>query len=223
MEKLPLAGTALIADDDEYFRMAMSAVLKQLGFTVVIEADSFEGALECLAATGQFDLAAFDLNMPGIDSPAALRAVRDLFPVRRVVVVSASTARADVLSSLEAGAHGFISKGQGVRALQDGLRQVMEGGVYVPPNLAELPPKPQDPPPPGKAHVTENKNTRLSRRQRDVLEMLVQGKGNKEIARSLDMGAGTVKVHLAALYRALGVSNRSSAAVAGADLLRRLH
>lgn len=65
--------SALIADDDEFFRMAMMAVLKELGFGVVIETDSFEAALESLAATGELELGVFDLRMPGIEGAAALR------------------------------------------------------------------------------------------------------------------------------------------------------
>jgi len=60
---------------------------------------------------------------------------------------------------------------------------------------------------------------RLTPRQRDVLELLVKGQSNKEIARTLDLGEGTVKIHLAALFRNLGVRNRATAAVAGAQLI----
>lgn len=219
----PLADRiALAADDDEYFRMALCAVLRQLGFISVIETGSFDEAVERLEAQGEIGLAIFDLSMPGIDGPQALRTIRESFPVRKLAVVSASTSRSDILRSLEAGAHGFVSKGQGVKELQSALRQIIQGALYVPPALADL----------GQGNVPrlaearaprpERPAVHLTARQRDVLEMLVQGKANKEIARSLSLGPGTVKVHLAALFRTLGVANRAAAAVAGADLLRRL-
>lgn len=214
---------ALIADDDEYFRMAIIAILRQrLGFTKVIETASFDEAIEQLEGAGEVTLAVFDLSMPGIDSPAALRTIRESFPVEKLAVVSASRERSDILESLEAGAHGFVSKSQGAGELQSALQQILDGTVYVTPVLAEIAPGMRDAPPERSVKWPASDGPRLTRRQHDVLRMLVAGKANKEIARALNLGPGTVKVHLAALFRNLGVTNRAAAAVAGADLLRRM-
>ena len=226
---------ALVADDDEYFRLALSAILKRLGFAEVIETGSFDDAIEQLEKAGELALAIFDLSMPGIAAPASLRVVRESFPVRKLVVVSASTSRSDILRSLEAGAHGFVCKGQGVRELELALGSILRGTVYVPASLAEMSPEGDE-----LAHRADRRQDegelahratrrpdegelpRLTPRQQDVLEMLVEGKPNKEIARALELGPGTVKVHLAALFRTLGVNNRAAAAVAGARFLGRL-
>ncbi len=222
---------ALIADDDEFFRMALSTILKKrLGFTEVIEAASFDEAVECLDQARRVSLALFDLAMPGIDSPSALRTIRGSFEVDRLAVISASKQRRDILLSLEAGAHGFVSKDQGVDELESALRQILDGEMYVPPGLADLAEgecRLAEAPPRGSAAreargALPEEVPHLTPRQRDVLELLVQGKSNKEIARALDLGPGTIKVHLAALFRNLGVGNRSAAAVAGAQLFDRL-
>lgn len=213
----------LIADDDEYFRIAITKILRdKLKFSRVIETGSFDEAVERLEHDQPVDLAVFDLNMPGMDTPAVLRTIRESFAVEKMAVVSGSRSREDILQSLEAGAHGFVSKSQGAQDLHSALQQIMDGRIYVPPVLAEIGQMHEDarhfvPSPVG------GQFPRVTPRQMDVLRMLVEGKSNKEIALSLNLGPGTVKVHLAALFRNLGVSNRSAAAVAGADLLRRMH
>jgi DNA-binding NarL/FixJ family response regulator len=213
---------ALIADDDEFFRMALATILtSKLKFTEVVQAASLDEGVEKLSARNDVSLALFDLAMPGMESPANLRAVRDCFETLRVAVVSSSKNRQDILSALEAGVHGYVPKGLGVADLAHALQLIVDGVIYVPPSIADLPAQEQPIPsrevaaaPPKAALAT------LTPRQRGVLELLVQGKSNKAIARDLDLGEGTVKVHMAALFRSLGVRTRTAAAVAGGRLLQ---
>jgi DNA-binding NarL/FixJ family response regulator len=212
---------ALIADDDEFFRMALATILtSKLKFAEVVQAASLDEAVEKLSARPDISLSLFDLAMPGMESPANLRAVRDCFETLRVAVVSSSKNRQDILSALEAGVHGYVPKGLGVADLAHALQLIVDGVIYVPPSIADLPaqgqPAPREVAPPApKAALTT-----LTPRQRGVLELLVQGKSNKAIARDLDLGEGTVKVHMAALFRSLGVRTRTAAAVAGGRLLQ---
>lgn len=220
---------AVIADDDEFFRMALAAVLTQTcHIDRVIQAGSYGEAIAAIDAEDHVTLALFDLNMPGMNGPAILHHVREACPhVDKVAVVSASRAREDIIETLAAGAHGFVCKASGVKELQQALDQILQNRIYVPTSLAEISPscaapvrqmamvrtaveepKPATEPAPA-----------LSPRQSRVLEMLVHGKSNKEIARELNLGAGTVKVHMAALFAKLGVPNRAAAAVAGTRLL----
>ena len=214
--------TALVADDDEFFRVALSTILtKQLGFTKVVETASLDEALERLAEPSQISVALFDLAMPGVQSPANLRAVRECFPSTIVAVVSGSSRRRDILLALEAGVHGYIPKSLGITELANALRMILGGAIYVPSSLAELPTDHDQSVEPGSEPIGSGRGgpLPLTPRQRDVLQLLVQGKSNKEIARALKLGEGTVKVHMAALFRTLDVSTRSAAAVAGAKLL----
>lgn len=214
---------ALIADDDEFFRMALSTILtNKLGFAEVVQAASLDEAVEKLSARSDISLALFDLAMPGMESPANLRAVRDCFDKLRVAVVSSSKNRRDVLSALEAGVHGYVPKGLGVADLARALQLIVGGVIYVPPWITTLPSAGQEHTAPPRAAATSPRSALaiLTPRQRGVLALLVEGKSNKAIARDLDLGEGTVKVHMAALFRSLGVSTRTAAAVAGGRLLR---
>ncbi len=212
---------ALIADDDEFFRMALSAILVgQLGFAEVIETASLDEAVEKLSSRADISLALFDLGMPGMESPANLRAVRDCFETLRVAVVSGSQCRDDVLSALAAGVHGYVPKGLGVSELAQALKLIIDGVIYVPPCVAVLPAGVAIGPIAIGRLASSSGATldTLTPRQRSVLTLLVQGQSNKAIARDLQLGEGTVKVHMAALFRSLGVKTRTAAAVAGGRL-----
>ncbi|MFW6076350.1 MAG: LuxR C-terminal-related transcriptional regulator [Hyphomicrobiales bacterium] len=215
---------ALVADDDEFFRMAISSILlDRLGVAEVIEVGSLDEAMERLGERADITLALFDLAMPGMHGPANLGAVRETFPDILTAVVSASRRRQDILTTLDAGAHGYVPKAMGVDQLTHALGTILAGTIYVPTLLAQTSTdgsessasqfSAQD------RRAAPDVLARLTPRQRDVLELLVKGKSNKEIARELDLGEGTVKIHLAALFRNLGVRNRATAAVAGAQLI----
>lgn len=222
---------ALIADDDEFFRLALTAILARLEFTDIMETASLDEAvarLETCDATQPVTLALFDLEMPGMSGASSLAAIRECFPHVLVAVVSGSTRRRDILVALEAGAHGYVPKGLGVGELSKALGIVMSGAIYVPRCLAEIGAAGQ--PRIVSAEPTANSPTGsddhffcreagLTKRQSDVLKLITGGMGNKEIARELGLGEGTVKVHVAALLRTLNVSNRAAAAALGAGLL----
>lgn len=218
------AGAALIADDDEFFRMALGAILRdRLTFVTVLESESFDEGVELLSSRPDVVLALFDLAMPGMASPAGLKAVRECFPNIRIAVVSASQSRRDILMALEAGVHGYVPKGLGVADLAKAIGIICEGNVYVPASLTRIDPDEGDDGASSIAAAYRARDTleTLSRRQNEVLRLLVEGKSNKEMARALGLSPGTVKFHLAALFRHLGVVNRVEAAAAGARLLSR--
>lgn len=212
--------TALVADDDEFFRMAARVVLTgRLGFADVTECDSFDSAMEQLGEPERrVGLALMDLAMPGMESAANLAAVRECFPDIRVAVVSASERREDILLALASGVHGYVPKRLGIGEMTQALEAILNGQIYVPSSLAQLPAASASAVPPATEEAPAP--LPLTPRQRDVLELIVRGQSNKEIARSLGLGEGTVKIHLAALFRNLGVANRASAAVVGARLLQ---
>lgn len=218
-------GVALVSDDDEFFRIALAAILKnQLGFAEVVETGSLDEAIERLAERDDCSLALFDLTMPGMESAASLGAVREIHPDTKVAVVSGSTRRTDILAALAVGIHGYVPKSLGAHDLAAALRMILKGAIYVPPSLAGRPPNPaeREPSPPAAASGEMSPKRAiefLTPRQREVLPLLVEGLSNKEIARKLRLGEGTVKIHMAALFRSLRVRNRQEAAAAGARLL----
>jgi DNA-binding NarL/FixJ family response regulator len=208
----------LIADDDAYFRVAVGAILtRQLGFSHVVEAGSLEEALERLGENSDVCVALFDLSMPGMTTAADLRAVREGFPQARVAVISGSNSRRDILLALEAGVHGYVPKSLSIGELTCALQSVFDGSLYVPSSLADVGAQSEEAtsferPEPDSAEPGHL----LTRRQQDVLDLLVEGKSNKEIAKALKLSEGTIKIHLAAIFRHFGVNNRAAAAVAGA-------
>jgi DNA-binding NarL/FixJ family response regulator len=207
----------LIADDDAYFRMALGAILtRRFGFSEVIEVGSLDEALERLSEGSEISAALFDLSMPGLKTPMNLRAVRECFSQTRVAVVSGSSSRRDMLLALEAGVHGYMLKSLSIPELTAALEVVFSGGIYVPPSLADLSPcLPEQIRDVAPTFEQGDMIGQLTPRQQDVLDLLVQGKTNKEIALALGLGEGTVKIHMAAIFRYFGVNNRAAAAVAG--------
>jgi DNA-binding NarL/FixJ family response regulator len=217
MEPLPRIG--LVADDDAYFRIAVSSILtRKLGFSDVLEAGSLDEAVERLGENTNTSAALFDLSMPGMRTPTNLRVVRECFPGTQVAVISGSSARQDILLALEAGVHGYMLKSLSIGELTAALETVFSGRIYVPPSLANVSSSsqpvglPVEPPP---ASEAKDISSPLTPRQQEVLDLLVKGKTNKEIALALQLGEGTVKIHMAAIFRYFGVNTRAAAAVAG--------
>jgi DNA-binding NarL/FixJ family response regulator len=197
----------LLADDHALFRIGLSHVLQQLGDDVcLIEAGNFEDALARVEP--DLDLALLDLNMPGMDGTAGIARFRDSAIGVPVVVISAIEDAEAIEHLLDAGAVGYIPKSSSTPVMISALRLVLAGGVYVPSQVLR--------------RVEAGSSGRgkpaarslLTVRQLDVLKLLVQGKPNKVIARELSLSEGTVKIHLASLFRALNAANRTEAVMA---------
>ena len=210
--RIEFQGTVLIADDHEIFRFGLAQLLRRsLKVKRILEAASFAQVVEHLRDE-EVTLVIVDLKMPGLADATEIRRLRLLRPDILVVVLSGSECRGDILRSLSAGAHGYIVKNQQTDQLIRRLRHILSGEVYVPASLAELLPDS------GGVALAEPV-AHLSKRQRQVLKGLVEGKSNKEIAQVLNVAEGTVKLHLAALFRQLGASNRAHAAALGKQLI----
>jgi DNA-binding NarL/FixJ family response regulator len=194
-----------IADDHPMMRAALRGALQALGpATRFAEASDVAGTLALIAQHTDLDLLLMDLNMPGASGLDAVRAVRERAPLLPLAVISAERCMETAATLLTLGVAGFIPKSDPADVIVGAVRLMLAGGVYVPTLMVQgqraLPPKDRVP--------------NLTARQLDALRLLAEGKPNKVIARELGVTEGTVKVHLLAVFRALGVRNRTAAVIA---------
>jgi len=212
---------ALIADDHGLYRTGLSLLLKdRLGVADVIEVSGFDDALDRLAGEPDIKLALFDLSMPGMGGPESLRIVKETYPHVRVAVVSGSEDKDNVLRAVAVGLNGYVPKSLAEEEIASALQTIVSGDVYVPRfTIASVPAKMVGldadaavsapiAPPSSTVNVED-----LTPRQRDVLNCILRGLSNKEIARELEIAEGTVKIHLAALFNQFAVRNRTELAL----------
>ena len=228
----------LIADDHPLVRQAMRLVfLDDSSEYEFNEADGLDSALDLLSAN-EVDLLLMDLGMPGMAGADSLRALRETYPATKIAVVTGQDDRATILDCLSAGIHGYILKASPVEEIMQAIASILAGRVYVTPALAQsaachasaLHASALHA---GVYHAGAQNNAeplhysasapqgsmeppRLTKRQAEVLRLLAQGQPTKQIARVLDLGIGTVKIHLAAVFRALNAKNRTEAALLAA-------
>jgi DNA-binding NarL/FixJ family response regulator len=221
----------LLVDDHPLILSALQTVIKGLGDDVsVLGAGSAAEARAALQQDSDYDLVLLDLSLGDADGFEVLTELRATYPSLPVVVVSASDRTSDVIRAIDLGAMGFVPKRSSNDQLFEALRMVMSGGLYVPPMMLGLEASPAEGDtvpdvmrPVGAAGSPDADYQRapvslesvgLTPRQGDVLALLLQGKPNKLIARELNVSVETVKDHVAAVLRALGVSSRTQAVLA---------
>ncbi|HKO86922.1 MAG TPA: response regulator transcription factor [Burkholderiales bacterium] len=214
----------LVVDDHPLILEALQHVLRQLDAEVqCLEAQSADAGRKLLAEHPDAGLLLLDLNLPGVQGMDLLAEFRENYPTIPVVVISGSDRREDILQAIDTGAMGFIPKRSTNNVMLQALRLVLSGGVYLPMEafsqrdvVAE--------PPAARVAVSEAspstspRDLGLTERQAQVLALILQGKPNKLICRELGLAEGTVKIHVAAILRALNVSTRTQAVIEASRL-----
>jgi DNA-binding NarL/FixJ family response regulator len=169
------------------------------------------GAMELdqLLRAAPADLLLVDQALGGLGGTAGLQRLRQEHLALRIVVLAESDDPATILACLAAGVHGYVLQSGSMSELLRAIDIVEGGGVFAPPTLATMArvTPPSRPPP-----------SSLTERQREVLRLLSVGRPTKAIACELGVAVGTVKVHLAAIYRALGATHRVEALVKAGGL-----
>lgn len=196
----------LIVEDHALVREAMAHTLARLDSGVeCVEAKSSDEALARLEASPDWDLAVIDLMLPDLNGFSLLAVLAKRFPDVPAIVVSALDDPASVRRAMKGGASGFVSKSSSGEVLRHAVKRVLEGGIYTPDIDPVLAGK--------RSGAPVNERFGLTAGQTRVMELLAQGKTNREIADLLGLSEGTVKVHMSAIFRALNVNNRSQALV----------
>ncbi|ANO33914.1 response regulator [Vibrio breoganii] len=197
--------TIVIADDHPLFRNALfQSVHMAISGANLLEAESLDTLLELLRKQEDVDLVLLDLKMPGANGMSGLMQLRSEFPDIAVVVISASEEPSVVSQVKSHGAFGFIPKSSDMRSLINALNQVLSGDQFFPADLAKQAEQYSD---------ISDKLASLTPQQYKVLAMLADGLLNKQIAYELDVSVATIKAHMTAIFRKLGVTNRTQAVI----------
>ncbi|ATD09080.1 MULTISPECIES: response regulator transcription factor [Pseudoalteromonas] len=204
----------LIADDHPLFREALKGALKaQFEGLEVFESENFDTTLSVLQQQEELDLLLLDLHMPGNGDLYGLIRIREDHPSLPVVVVSGSEDLSIISKVMGYGAMGFIPKAASVEQITEAIEQVLEGDTWLPEGMkdkvAELE---------GEDKELAQQVASLTPQQYKVLQYLHEGLLNKQIAYELNISEATVKAHITAIFRKLGVYNRTQAVLIASKL-----
>lgn len=200
----------LIIEDHAMVREGLLQILRKLGPSVApYEAQDAESAMLLMETEKEFDLVLLDIMLPGTNGLSLLGILRKRFPAVPVVVLSALDDPDTVNRAMRLGASGYVTKSGDGESLLDALKRVLAGEIYLPAHLQD------------KLSVSlgggsgrgRNPADRygLTEGQRRVVELLREGKSNREIGDLLGLTEGTVKVHVSKIFRKLGVVSRAEA------------
>lgn len=204
----------LLADDHTLVRENLRDFLHGLApDVVVLEAETFPEAEKVASRNARLDLIILDLLMPGMDGLAGLRRMLKRKPNVPVVILSGSTRQRDIVGAIEMGAKGFVPKTISGKAMLSALRMILAGETYVPSAVLRVAAENDRDGLRGDlvGGAEDGLAQKLTRRQQQVLDLLVMGHTNKRIAKELDLKEITVKIHLQSVFRKFGVSNRTQA------------
>ena len=209
--------TLMVADDHPLFREAIAAVIAAgLPDSRLLEADSLAQAMrEAQRHEASLDLLLLDLGLPDAAGLDGLARLREALPSLPVAILSAEQDRRTVLEAIELGAVGYIPKSTPRDDLLAALDRILEGHLYLPPQVMRRPPPTRHDSPPA---PLDDRLTRLTKKQLEVLEALGHGASNKGIARKLGIAETTVKTHVSAILRRLGVTSRIQAVLLAGEL-----
>lgn len=197
--------TIIIADDHPLFRNALfQSIHMAISGANLLEADSLEGLFAVLNKVPDPDLLLLDLKMPGSNGMSGLIQLRSQYPDLPIVVVSASEETSIVSQVKSHGAFGFIPKSSDMKSLIAALNQILAGDSYFPEGSIKNSAACND---------LATKIAALTPQQYKVLGMLSDGLLNKQIAYDLEVSEATIKAHMTAIFRKLGVKNRTQAVI----------
>jgi DNA-binding NarL/FixJ family response regulator len=202
----------LIADDHPLFRGALRAAVAGLfAHADIGEAGTFEDVTRLLER-GEVDLILLDLSMPGVRGFSGLMYLRAQYPSVPIVVVSANDDPSVIRRCMDLGTSGFIPKTLGIEEMRAAIQQVLEGGIWTPPDVR------LEASADAETAALMARLTSLTPQQVRVLMMLSEGLLNKQIAYELSVSEATVKAHVSAILQKLGVESRTQAVIAAAKI-----
>lgn len=199
----------LVADDHALFRDGLCLQLEKINPEfIILQASNFNQALKFVENDRHISLLIMDLDMPDMNWQEAIKELKAKAPQARFVVVSASENSATIRKSLELGVSGYIPKRSEPAILHRALQLILDGGTYLPPSVLQ---------PATDATIQDRSRSgaikTLTNRQNQVLGLVAQGLSNKQIAYQMGVSEATVKLHINALLRSVGATNRTQAVI----------
>lgn len=189
----------LVVDDHAVFRLGLKSLLASLQQIVnVYEADTLSDALTCLSSS-PIDLVLLDLALDDSQGEATISAIKAKHD--RVVIISGEPDPRLIMNAMQNGIAGFLPKLSSPQVMLSAIKLILNGGTYIPPEILSLLASNNPPPTIASDHLTKKQN--------EVLQLMLKGLSNKVIAHELSISEGTVKAHLSAVYKTLGVTSRS--------------
>lgn len=201
--------TILIVEDDPMMQLGLKHILNQQPhLTVVAQAVNGNEAVS-VALQHQPDIVLMDIDLPGIDGIAAAQQIRAALPHTRILMLTHHSNPTQVMAALSSGAHGYCVKGTNAEQLLLAIATVQEGGSYLDSKIADcvlqnLKTLPDN---------CANDDIKLTEREMQVLQQLVEGRSNKQIAAQLGMSVHTAKGHVEMILAKFEASDRTHAAV----------
>jgi DNA-binding NarL/FixJ family response regulator len=192
----------LVAEDHGLVRAGLEQLLEAMADVELAGTAADGAAAVALAAEREPDVVLMDLSMPGMDGIAATREIVARAPGVRVVILTSFVDRPRILQALDAGAVGYLLKDAEPDELHRGIRAAAQGDSPLAPQAASA-----------LIAARREPEVRLSEREREVLALLARGEPNKVIARALGISEKTVKNHLTRIFEAIGVTDRTKAAL----------
>lgn len=197
----------LIADDHPLFREALKAALQpRFVDTHFVESDSLGSTLDTIKEYPDLAMILLDLNMPGCENFYGVIRVCEDYPNIPVVVISASDSASTISKAMGYGAKGFASKVAAVDTIAEAIQTVLTGKTWVPEDLKDKIDNISEDSKDVAAKVAE-----LTPKQLQVLKYLQAGQLNKQIAYELNVTEATIKAHISAIFKKLGVNTRTQA------------
>ncbi|QHQ37457.1 response regulator [Algicella marina] len=203
--------SVLVIDDHPLYCDALASSLERIyDARSIKKANSLNEGLKLVGARFSPDLVILDLRLPDVTGLSGFLKIKDKLPDVPVLVISAESSTEAIQAMMSAGAAGFVTKDSSHKVLQEALMTIREGRKYLPAQYSSSArPTPEE----MSAQEIAQRIADLTPQQSRIMRLICAGKPNKQIAYELSLAEATVKAHITALLRRLGVNNRTQAAV----------
>ena len=199
----------LITDEQSLFRDGLSLRLQQINDDIsILQSSTLNEMYKILSKEKDIDILIFDIDLAELNAAEVISKIKTLMPNTKIITLSSSEDTRNIKKILSFGVKGYIPKRLDSNVLSGALKLILDGGTYIPPAVLNQ-------------TITKDSNNNifsplkknLTNRQSQVLDLIAQGKSNKQIAYDMGVSEATVKLHINALLRSLKVNNRTQAVI----------